>query len=153
MGWGGLISSSLEAIVHEWRQNLGVEVTVRQLEPEQFLYHLKEEKDELYHMGWVADYPHPQNFLEILFRTGGDNNAGEYSNPDVDDILDRAGVELDYGTSLALYQQAEQMMVEDAACIPLWFPKNYYLVKPHVSGYELTPMGYANLNKVTIERE
>jgi len=153
MGWGGLISSSLEAIIYEWRQNLGVEVTVRQLEPEQFLYHLKEEKDELYYMGWVADYPHPQNFLEILFRTGGDNNAGEYSNPEVDDILDRAGVELDYDASLTLYQQAEQMMVEDAACIPLWFPKNYYLVKPHVGGYELTPMGYANLNKVAIERE
>lgn len=153
MGWGGLISSSLEAIVHEWRQNLGVEVTVRQLEPEQFLYNLKAEKDEMYLLGWVADYPHPQNFLELLFRTGEENNGGEYSNLEVDDILDRAGVELDYGTSLELYQQAEQIMVEDVACIPLWFPKNYYLVQPYVSDYELTPMGYANLNKVAIERE
>jgi len=153
MGWGGLISSGLEAIIHEWRQNLGVEVTVRQLEPAPFLYHLKEEKDEMYLLGWVADYPHPQNFLELLFRTGEENNAGEYSNPAVDDVLDRAGVELDFDASLALYQQAEQMMVKDAACIPLWFSKNYYLVKPYVSGYELTPMGYANLNKVSIERE
>ncbi len=153
MGWGGLISNSLEAIVYEWRQNLGVEVRVRQLEPEQFLFHLKKEKDEMYYMGWVADYPHPQNFLEILFRTGEDNNAGEYSNPSVDDILNRAGVELDYDASLALYQEAEQMMVEDAACIPLWSPNNYYLVKPYVSGYELTPMGYAELSKVSVERD
>ena len=153
MGWGGLISNSLEAIVYEWRQNLGVEVRVRQLEPEQFLYHLKAEKDEMYYMGWVADYPHPQNFLEILFRTGEDNNAGEYSNPSVDDILNRAGGELDYATSLAFYQEAEQMMVEDAACIPLWSPNNYYLVKPYVSGYELTPMGYAELSKVSVERD
>jgi oligopeptide transport system substrate-binding protein len=152
MGWGGLISNSLEAIIHEWRQNLGVEVKVRQLEPQHFLYHLKEEKDEMYHLGWVADYPHPQNFLEILFRTGEENNAGEYSNPAVDDLLERAGAELDYDASLALYQQAEQMLVDDAACIPLWFPENYYLVKPYVSGYELTPMGYANLNRVSIER-
>jgi len=153
MGWGGMISSDLEAIVHEWRQNLGVEVRVRQLEPEQFLYHLKEEKDEMYYLGWVADYPHPQNFLEILFRTGEENNAGEYSNPEVDDLLDRAGVELDYDASLRLYQEAEQMLVNDAVCIPLWFSKNYYLVKPYVSGYELTPMGYANLNEVSIERD
>ncbi len=152
MGWGGLISNSLEAIIHEWRQNLGVEVKVRQLEPQHFLYHLKEEKDEMYHLGWVADYPHPQNFLEVLFRTGEENNAGEYSNPAVDDLLERAGAELDYEASLALYQQAEQMLVDDAACIPLWFPENYYLVKPYVSGYELTPMGYANLNRVSIER-
>jgi oligopeptide transport system substrate-binding protein len=153
MGWGGLVSSSLEAVIHEWRQNLGVEVTVRQLEPEWFLYHLKEEKDEMYLLGWVADYPHPQDFLELLFRTGEENNAGEYSNTEVDDLLERAGVELDSDASLALYQEAEQMLVDDAACIPLWFSKNYYLVKPYVSGYELTPMGYANLNKVSIERE
>ena len=153
MGWGGLVSNSLEAIVHEWRQNLGVEVTVRQLEPEQFLYNLKQEKDELYYMGWVADYPHPQDFLELLFHTGEENNVGEYSNPAVDDVLDRAGVELGYETSLVLYQKAEQMLVDDAACIPLWFARNYYLVKSYVSGYELTPMGYADLSRVSIERD
>ena len=153
MGWGGLISQSLEAIVHEWRQNLGVEVKVRQLEPQRFLYRLKEEKDGMYYMGWVADYPHPQNFLEILFKTGEDNNAGEYSNPEVDALLKEAGMELGFDRSLALYQGVEQKLVDDAACIPLWFPRNYYLVKPYVSGYELNPMGFAWLNKVSIKRD
>lgn len=151
MGWGGLISQSLEALVHEWRQNLGVEVKVRQLEPQRFLYHIKQEKDEMYYMGWVADYPHPQNFLELLFRTGEENNAGEYSNPEVDALLDRAGMELDFDQSLALYQEVEQKLVDDAACLPLWFERNYILVKPYVSGYDLNPMGFAMLNKVSVK--
>ena len=151
MGWGGLISSGLEAIIHEWRQNLGVEVKVRQLEPERFLYHLMEEKDEMFYMGWVADYPHPQNFLEVLFHSGADNNHGEYSNPDVDVLLEKAGVEQDGELSLALYQQAEQKLVADAACLPLWFGQNYILVKPYVKGYDLNPMGIPTLNKVSIE--
>jgi len=58
---------------------------------------------------------------------------------------------MDYDLSLTLYQQAEQKMVDDAACIPLWFGKNYILIKPHVKGYELSPMGTAMLNKVWIE--
>ena len=149
-GWGGLISQGLEAIVNEWRENLGVEVTVRQLEPQRFLYHLKEEKDEMFLMGWVADYPHPQNFLEILFHTGIDNNYSEYSNPEADDLLDRAGVEMDIDLSLSLYQQAEQMLVDDVACIPLWWGQNYILVKPYIEGYDLNPMGVAMLNKVAI---
>ena len=151
MGWGGAISSGLEAIIHEWRQNLGVEVKVRQLEPERFLYHLMEEKDEMFYMGWVADYPHPQDFLEILFHSGADNNHGEYSNPEVDALLDKAGVELDNELSLALYQQAEQKLVTDAACLPLWFGQNYTLVKPYVKGYDLDPSGIVMLNKVSIE--
>ncbi|MBA7645966.1 Dipeptide-binding protein DppE [subsurface metagenome] len=150
-GYGGFISSDLEAIIYEWRENLGVEVEVRQLEPERFLYHLSDEIDEMYFSGWIADYPHPQDFLDILFRSGAENNNGGYSNPEVDALLDRANVELDSETSLALYQQTEQKLVSDAACLPLWFGQNYILVKPYVSGYELNPMGIAMLNRVSIE--
>ena len=150
-GWGGATSRDLEAIVYQWRQNLGVEVKVRQLEPDRFYYHLKEERDGMFDMGWIADYPHPQDFLEILFRSGSENNYGEYSNPEVDDLLARAGVEMDEKLSLALYRQAEQKLVDDAAVIPLWFGRNFTLVKPYVKGYNLNPMGLVMLNKVTIE--
>jgi len=153
LGWGGLISQGLEAIIHQWRQNLGVEVKVRQLEPERFFYHLREEKDEMFSIGWIADYPHPQDFLDVLFHTGVDNNYGEYSNPEIDALLERARVELDSNVSLALYQQAEQQLVEDAACLPLWFGRNYVLVKPYVSGYNVNPMGFAMLNRVSIEAD
>jgi oligopeptide transport system substrate-binding protein len=150
-GYGGLISSTLEAAVTQWRENLGVEVTVRQLEPEYLFYHLKEEKDNMFDMGWIADYPHPQNFLDVLFHTGAENNFAEYSNPAVDAVLDEAAVEGDSDRSLELYRQAEQLLVDDAACLPLWFGKNYILVKPYVQGYELNPMGFAWLNKVSID--
>ena len=150
-GWGGLISQSLEALIHQWRQNLGVEIKVRQLEPERFIYHLREEKDEMFFTGWIADYPHPQDFLDILFHSSTENNYGQYSNAEVDDLLDRASVELDDQLSLALYQQAEQKLVEDAASLPLWFGRNYLLVKPYVSGYEMSPLGVTILNKISVE--
>jgi len=148
-GWGGLISQELEAVIEEWRRNLGVEVKVRQLEPQRFLYHLKQEKDEMFIIGWIADYPHPQDFLEILFYSDVDNNYGEYSNPEVDALLEMAGVELDSNLSLTLYQQAEQKLVEEAACLPLWFGKNYILVKPYIIGYNMSPQGLAMLNSVS----
>ncbi len=150
-GWGGLISSDLEAIVYEWRVNLGVEVTVRQLEPEEFLYNIMQEKDEMVYWSWYADYPRPQNFLEILFATGSRSNVGEYSNPEVDALLRAAGVEWDSDLSLELYRQAEQKLVSDAACLPLWFEQDYVLVKPYVTGYRLNQLGYARLNMVSVE--
>jgi oligopeptide transport system substrate-binding protein len=149
-GWGGLISAEVESLVYQWRENLGVEVTVRQLDPEMFLYHLDEERDEMFYTGWIADYPHPQDFLEVLFGTGAENNDGGYSNPDFDALLEAAAAEPDYEQSLALYQQAEQILVEDAACLPLCFGVNYVLVKPYVSGYQLNLLGFAMLNKVSV---
>ncbi len=150
-GWGGLISQGLEAIIQEWRQNLGIEVKVRQLEPQRFLYYLKQDKDEMFYTGWVADYPHPQNFLDVLFHSDTDNNYGEYSNPEIDALLEMAGVEPDYDLSLVLYQQAEQRLVEDAPCLPLWFGQNYILVKPYIKGYNLNPLGFPMLNSVSIK--
>jgi oligopeptide transport system substrate-binding protein len=150
-GYGGLIASTLESAITQWRDNLGVEVKVREMEPEYLMYHLKEEKNEMFDMGWVADYPHPQNFLDVLFHIGAENNFAEYSNPAVDAILDKAAVEGDSEKSLEMYQQAEQMLVDDAACLPLWFGKNYILVKPYVKGYELNPMGFVWLNQVSID--
>ena len=150
-GWGGLISQGLEAVICEWRNNLGVEVTVRQLERQRFLYHLKREKDEMFYIGWVADYPHPQDFLDILFHSGGDNNYGEYSNPEVDALLEMAGIESNSNMSLVLYQQAERKLVEDAACLPLWFGQNYILVKPYIKGYNLNPLGFPTLNSVSVK--
>jgi oligopeptide transport system substrate-binding protein len=151
-GYGGGISSYLEAIIHEWREYLGVEVTVRQIDPERFLYHTSEELDEMYDSGWIADYPHPQNFLEVLFKSNSEYNWGKYSNPAVDALLTEAGIETDNAQSLIIYRQIEQMLVDDAACLTLWFGENYLLIKPYVTGYTPTAMGYVKLNRVSVNR-
>ena len=151
-GYGGGIGSDLESIINEWRQNLGVEVTVRQIDPERFLYFTKDELDNMYESGWSADYPHPQDFLDILFASNTSDNYGGYSNPAVDDLLAKAGVEPDNAKALVMYQQVEQMLVNDAACIPLWFGKDYTLVKPNVHGYTPDAMGMVRLNEVSISK-
>jgi oligopeptide transport system substrate-binding protein len=128
-----------------------VEVKVRQLEPDFFMYNIREEKDEMYYLGWAADYPHPQNFLDVLFNSKSEQNYSGYSNPEVDALLEEAGTELDMDKSLELYQQVEQMLVEAAACLPLWFEQSYVLVKPYVKGYTLNVLGLARLNLVSVE--
>ncbi len=151
-GYGNGIPSYLGAIIQEWRRNLGVEVSVRQLETQQFLYNLKQEKDEMFMLGWVADYPDPHNFLDILFYTGSENNIFEYSNPTLDALLDQAAIEQDKAERLAMYRQAEQVVVDDAPCIPLFHGTNYIVVRPYVKGYGLNPLGIPDLSKAYVNK-
>lgn len=151
-GWGGNIPEYLGAIIQDWERNLGIEVTVRQLEPEIFSYNLKEEADEMFISGWIADYPDPQNFLDVLFHSSAEYNAGNYSNPEVDTLLDRAGLQPDEATRFTLYQQAEQILVSEAACLPLWFGRTYLLIKPYVKNYKIDAQGMPTLSKVSIEK-
>ena len=151
-GYGNYIPDYLGAIIQQWQENLGVEVSVRQLEPEDFIYNLKREKDEMFIVGWIADYPDPHNFLDILFYTGTENNAFEYSNPGLDALLDQAAVEQDEAVRLNMYRQAEQLIVADAPCLPLWHGTNHILMKPYVKGYELSLLGIPDLSRVYIDR-
>ncbi len=148
-GYAGNNSGVVGGLIEEWRRNLGVQVTVRELEPEAFMYTIAEEKDNLFNNGWIADYPDPQDFLDILLHTGATNNAGRYSNPRVDDLLDRAAIEPDAQARMRLYQQAEQALVDDAAVLSLFFTRSYVLVKPHVKDYVQSPLGYPLLSKVS----
>ncbi|MCK4581250.1 MAG: peptide ABC transporter substrate-binding protein, partial [Dehalococcoidia bacterium] len=152
-GYGNNIPDYLGAVIQQWRQNLGVEVVVRQLEPENFLYNLKEERDQMFVCGWVADYPDPHNFLDNLFHTGSENNVVGYDDAGLDSLLDQASIEQDNDARLAMYRQAEQQLVNEAPCLPLCFGTSYVLVRPYVKGYELSPLGIPDLSRVYIERD
>jgi oligopeptide transport system substrate-binding protein len=88
----------------------------------------------------------------VLFRshTGAEYNTGGYSNPDVDSLLDKAGIEQDQSARFLMYQQAEQQIVNEAACLPLFFGKSYILIKPYVNNYKLDIQGIPTLKEVTI---
>jgi oligopeptide transport system substrate-binding protein len=147
----GTVSNIEAALVDMWQHNLGVNVEVRQLLPDRYFPDIMNEKDEMFTYNWGADYPDPQNFLDILFYSGTNNNVGEYSNPAVDSLLEKARVEQDPNVRMSFYQQAGQIMVDDAACLPLFFNVDYTLVKPYVKNLPLTPLWIPKLRYVSIE--
>ena len=152
-GTGGTIGLDLEVILEMWRQNLGVEVEIQQVEWATYLEDLDRRKFQAFAgLGWQADYPDPQDFLDILFHTDSSINHNGYSNPEVDRLLEDARIEQDVAARVSLYHQAEQIIVNDAAWVPLWFTGDRYaLIKPNVTGYRLTPMTVPRLAQVVLE--
>jgi oligopeptide transport system substrate-binding protein len=90
--------------------------------------------------GWGADYPHANNQLNGLFTCGGGNNDQQYCNPAFDDLLEQAAVEQDQAAQASLYEQANQMLADDAASLFLRWGVQAELKKPYVSGVTVTPM-------------
>ena len=152
-GTGGTIGLDLEVIIEMWRQTLGVEVEIQQVEWATYLEDLDAKKFQAYAgLGWEADYPDPQDFLDILFHTESSLNHGAYSNLEVDAVLEEARIEADPVRRVALYNQAENLIVNDAAWVPLWFTGDrYVLIKNRVEGYQMTPMIIPKLRLVRIE--
>ena len=152
--FGADVPLDLEVILQSWQEVLGVEVEIQQTEWATFLQDLQARRYHMFTLGWSADYADPENFLDILFHSGSENNHTNYSSPQVDDLLEQARVEPDQETRFELYNRIEQMILDDAPWVLLWNTgETYALVKPEVKGYELTPMTIPKYRYVYLEAQ
>jgi ABC-type oligopeptide transport system substrate-binding subunit len=102
--------------------------------------------------GWIADYPDPENFLDVLFHSGSPENHTGYANERVDQLLERARTESDPDARLALYGEIERILVNDSPWIPLTHDVEYWLTKPYVQGMIYTGMQVPHLKYVSVSR-
>ena len=139
--FGANVSLDMEVILQMWERNLGITAEFQQTEFATFLKDLHKGRFQMFDIGWIADYPDPENFLDILFHSQSTNNHTHYSNPEVDELLVQARVETDTTRRYSLYNQVEQMILDDAPWVPLWFDgESKLLVKPNVHDFLLPPL-------------
>jgi oligopeptide transport system substrate-binding protein len=140
-GLGSTAGPDVAALAQMWEQNLGVKITIQNIEPDKYFDRLYSgQHGQLFSSGWCADYPDPENFADVLFHSGAQQNIGNYSNPALDALLNQARTDQDVAKRIQLYQQAEQILVQDAPALFISHPLSYMLVKPYVKGFVLTPI-------------
>ncbi len=150
---GSAVGPDLEALLAAWRDTLGIDVQVQQVEWATFLKDLHAYRLQMYAVAWIADYPDPQNFLDLLLHSRSVNNETRYSNPEVDRLFETARTERDEKTRYGLYQQAEKTIITEAPWIPLWHPgEGYVLIKPEVKDYLLLPIIVPKYRFVYLEK-
>lgn len=95
--------------------------------------------------GWYQDYPDPSNFLDVLLNGNritevNSTNVAFYDNERVNALLDEAATSTDQDHRLALYREAERLVVEDAPWVFLYYPQMYLLRQPWLKGLKLNPV-------------
>jgi ABC-type oligopeptide transport system substrate-binding subunit len=124
-----------------WEQELDINVKVINMEPDEYYDRISAgEGGQLSSQGWCADYPDPENFIDVLFHSGAEYNDGHYSNPELDKVLESARTEQNTESRIKLYQQAEQMLLDDLPAIFTIHGISYVLVKPYIHGFILSPI-------------
>jgi peptide/nickel transport system substrate-binding protein len=108
---------------------------------------------ELALSGWEADFPDPENFLEVLFarKQWGANNNSFYYNPRVDALFARAAVLTDIKQRYAIYDEAQKIIVGDAPWVFLYYPVSYVIRQPWVHNYMLNPLRPTRLERVWLD--
>jgi oligopeptide transport system substrate-binding protein len=107
--------------------------------------------------GWFASLPDPRDMLGTHFagRAFADvepMNQSFYNNPDVNDVLDRASLEINWQKRFKLYQQAEKMIVADAPWVFLGHGNGFALRQPWIKGQLMDPFWLYRFDRIWFEK-
>ncbi|MFG2378061.1 ABC transporter substrate-binding protein [Streptomyces sp. NPDC048504] len=98
--------------------------------------------------GWQMDYPLIQNFLQPLYYTNASSNDGLWSNKDFDKLVNQANAETDTGKAIKLFQQAEGVVRDNMAAIPLWYQNGSAGYSDRLSNVALNPFSVPVYNEI-----
>ena len=91
--------------------------------------------------GWVGDYDDPSNMLDLLYSSNG-NNDGKYNNPEYDAQMDISRKTTDLAERSAALHKAEDILMEDAGCVPVAYYNDFWLQKAKIKDSWHSPYGY-----------
>jgi peptide/nickel transport system substrate-binding protein/oligopeptide transport system substrate-binding protein len=100
--------------------------------------------------GWQMDYPLIQNFLQPLYYTNASSNDGQWSNKDFDKLVDQANAETDTRKAIKLFQQAEGVVRDNMAAIPLWYQNGSAGYSDRLSNVALNPFSVPVYNEIKV---
>jgi oligopeptide transport system substrate-binding protein len=118
----------VEYLQAQWQESLGVEIAWEVMEFSQFLERVDRAPAHIFQGLWVPDYPDP----DACLRASPLRRRTHWRNETYDELVEKARRVLDQGERLGLYAQADRILIEDAAVMPLTYMWSHVLVKPWV---------------------
>ncbi len=140
-----------DAVASQIRANLGVEVKEQSMEWLAYLDKFNKKQQTFYHMRWAADYVDPENFLSHMLATWGPENKLGYDNPEFDALCKEADAMPELEKALPLYAKAEDIVLQDAAWVPIYFQRDAELISPRIKGLRESLFGHLPHTTVTAD--
>lgn len=131
-------------VVNSIRRDLeavGLEVTTRAVPLGRYLRRLRDGRQQLYRLGWIAEYPVPDVFLSDLFRSDAPDNHSGFSSARVDRLLDRARRTTSEGSRTQLYLEAEKQILRELPVIPIGSFVTHWVAQERVREISFDAMG------------
>ncbi len=139
-----------EAIQQMWHRDLGLDVRLANQEKKTVFANRRAGDYQVLLSSWTADYLDATTYLDMWRSDSGNNHTG-WSDPAYDALTDRANTIADRTERAAVLQQAESLVLDAAAVIPIYFNTHVYLLHPAVKGWQPTPMDHTDYRYVSIK--
>jgi oligopeptide transport system substrate-binding protein len=140
-----LVAEKVQAF---WREHLGVRVVLENREWKVFLKELQTDPPPVFRLGWGADFPDPDNFMN-LFTSYSENNKTGWANPRYDALVEAAAREAVPAERQRLYDEAQRILCEqDVPIVPLFVTAANFAVAARIGGFAPSAMDRYDFDSV-----
>jgi peptide/nickel transport system substrate-binding protein len=146
------IYSNIADFIAKQLEGVGINVQVDVVQKSLLLEMTSTSRALFFRGSWIADYPDAENYLSVFYsKNPAPPNYTRYKNPVFDALFEKAMRETNDSLRYKLYQQADQVMIDDAPVVPLWYDMVIHLVQPNVKDFQPNALNLLELRRVKIE--
>lgn len=131
-------------------KSIGVTANIKVLDYSAYVDGLSRHEAGLFVLGW-AHTPSPDSYDRAVFYTKSASNWSGYSNPNIDKLIDQAVEQSSYEAALKIWQQVDQLLLDDAAGAPIYWSTFIYAGRKRVHDFVPTAFGQWDLSKAWVE--
>lgn len=145
------VYSDMASFIAKQLEESGIPVQVEVVQKALLLQLTAGSKALFFRGSWIADYPDAENYLSVFYsKNPAPPNYTRYKNPRFDALFEKALAEKNDSARYDLYQQADQLVMDDAPVVPLWYDKAIHLVQPNILGFVPNGLNLLELRKTHI---
>jgi peptide/nickel transport system substrate-binding protein len=148
-------------IQKQLKNNLNINITFESLPNAEKFYLQVKGKGDMYRDGWAADYPGPESFLSVFYGEPVTSdtshmaypNTIKYKNAEFDKYYKMGRDALNRDSASVYFLKAEQILINDAPLIPLWYDSNCRLISQRLKNFQSNALRYFDFTQVSVEEK
>ena len=157
---GGDRNIQLAESIQSMLKEIGVNMKLNIIQFAQHLDNIDAGRADFYRLGWIGDYPEPENFLNLFYGKNVPKdptaispiNSTRYQNPEYDALFEKAIATTDQAARYDLYRQAEQIAISQAPMMFIYYDEDYRMLQSYVNGYALDAMHRVNFRYLWLDK-
>lgn len=147
-------AADIATYIQEQLQELNIDLEIYQIDPGAYLDYVGSGSHDMFIGGWGTVTMDADYGLYPLFHSssiGDSGNRSRYANEEVDELLEDARTETDEAQRLSLYEDAQEIIIEEAPIIPIYHPYLLTGMSEDIEGYAQHPASFHFLSDVSKE--
>lgn len=147
------IYADIASFVAKQMEEVGIPVQVEVIQKSLLLEQTAKSRALFFRGSWIADYPDAENYMAMFYsKNPAPPNYTRYKNADFDLLYEKALLETNDSLRYELYRKMDQLVINDAPVIPIWYDMAIHFVQPNISGFRANALNLLELRRAVVVR-